>query len=71
MGSYGDRLSMIPLEDLLNDPRVQILLTAARHAHIALIKTAQRRVADNLDFALKPFESDDRPTIPPPPDIDD
>ena len=56
---------MIPIDDILNDPRIQVLLTAARHAHTALVECSQQRVAENLDFALKPFESDDRLTIPP------
>lgn len=54
---------MIALDTLLADPRVQVLLTAARHAHSAMTFDVslgtQRRAAANLDFALQPFEHDE------------
>jgi hypothetical protein len=55
------------LARLLEDERVKVLLAAARHAHSALTcavsQRTQHRCAENLDFALKAFESDDRDTL--------
>lgn len=63
----------VPLETLLADDRVKLLINAARHAHAALTfdaaLRAQRRAADNLELALDVFsdgehEHDTLPCLP-------
>lgn len=49
-----------PLSDLLKDQRVRVLIAAAQAAHASLTfdtsARTQRKVAENLDFALRAFE---------------